>query len=171
MKWDDLVTIGHVTKPQGRRGEILVEVLSDRPERFPELTRVYVPAPGGGVREVVVEDAWPHKGKFVVKLQGVDSIDAAEAFRGADLRIPEDALEALPPGSYYHYQLKGLAVVDAAGAAVGHVHDLLETGAAVVVVVRDGARETLIPLADAFVQSVDLATGRMVVKVPELVNA
>ena len=83
----------------------------------------------------------------------------------------KDEVEALPAGSYYHYQLKGLTVVDAAGAVVGRIEDLLETGAAVVLVVRDGARETLIPLADAFVQSVDLAASRMVVKMPETMNA
>jgi 16S rRNA processing protein RimM len=168
----DLVTIGRVVKPQGRHGEVVVEPFSDDPERFPGLSRVYVPAPGGGAREVKVTSCWPHKGRFVLKLEGVDSIDAAEAYRGIDLRIGEDELPALPEGSYYHYQLKGLEVVDLDGKAIGRVHDLLETGAAVVLVIKgEYEAETLIPLADEFVRSVDVAGGRMVVKAPEVLNA
>lgn len=169
----DLVTIGRVVKPQGRHGEVLVEPLSDDPERFPGLARVYVPAPGGGAREVKVTSCWPHKGKFVLKIEGVDSIDDAEAYRGLDLRIGEDELPKLPPGSYYHHQLKGLEVVeDQQGRVLGRVHDLLETGAAVVLVIKgEYGAETLIPLADEFVRTVDVAGGQMIVKAPEILNA
>ena len=46
----DLVAIGRVVKPQGRKGEVLVQPLSDRPDRFPALRSAYVPTPGGGSR-------------------------------------------------------------------------------------------------------------------------
>ena len=46
--FEELVTIGRVVKPQGRKGELLVHPLSDRPERFPDLRRAYVAGPGGG---------------------------------------------------------------------------------------------------------------------------
>jgi 16S rRNA processing protein RimM len=108
----------------------------------------------------------------VLKLDGVDSIDAAERLRGLDLRIPEEDLSALPEGSYYHHQLRGLRVEDAGGGEIGRVADVMETGGeAVVLVVRGASGETLIPLADAFVRAVDLARGRLVVVVPELVDA
>jgi 16S rRNA processing protein RimM len=172
ISFDQLVTIGRAVKPQGRHGELAVEVLTDFPERFDSLRKVFVPGPSGGAREVEVEAARPHKGRMLVKLRGVDSIDAAEAYRGMDLRIAEDDLARLPAGSYYHYQLKGLEVVDAAsGQVVGRVEDLLETGAAMVLVIRGEAGETLIPLADEFVKSVDLPAHRMVVRVPETLNA
>jgi 16S rRNA processing protein RimM len=168
----DLVTIGRVVKPQGRHGEVLVAPITDDPDRFPSLRRAYVPAPGGGAREVRVTDCWPHKGKVVLKLEGVDSIDAAEGYRDLDLRIGEEELPALPEGSYYHHQLKGLEVVDQDGTVVGRIHDLLETGATVVLVIRGGqGHETLLPLADEFVKAVDVAGGRMDVRVPETVNA
>lgn len=166
-----LVTIGHVLKPQGRHGEVSVEVLSHNPDRFTASQKIFVPGPDGTSREVEIENAWPHKGRMIVKLRGVDSIDAAEMYRGMDLRVPEEALPPLPPGSYYHYQLKGLDVVDENGRGVGRVDDLLETGAAMVLVIRDGDRETLLPLADEFVRLVDLPAHRMTVRVPEVVNA
>ena len=166
--FSEMVSIGRVVKPQGRKGEVLVVPFSDRPERFPTLRAVFVPGESGAARAMAVADCWPHKDRFVLKLEGVDSIDDAEKLRGMDVRIAEDELQALPAGSYYHHQLKGLAAFDEAGSALGTVEDILETGGeAPVLTVRDGSRETLIPLAEAFVREVDLARGRIVVVRPQ----
>jgi len=79
-----------------------------------------------------------------------------------------EELAPLPAGSYYHHQLRGLRVEDPQGRALGRVEDLLtNAGDAPVLVVRGAGGETLIPLADAFVRSVDLEGGRLVASRPE----
>ena len=174
MIYDDMITIGVVVKPQGRKGEVLVEPLSDRPHRFASLQRVYVPVAGGaGARAVSVTDRWPHKGRVVLKFAGVDSIDEAERYRGVELRIGEDEVEALPAGSYYHYQLKGLKVEDPDGRPLGTAADVLVTGgeAPVLVVRGEQGGEVLIPMAEAFIRRVDLEQGRIVAVNPELMGA
>ena len=140
--FDEMVTIGRVVKPQGRKGELLVHPLSDCPERFPALRRAYVAGPGGGSRAISVTHCWPHKGRFVLKLSGVDSISEAEAYRGLDIRIPEDELPELPDGAYYHHQLLGLRVEEHAGEPVGVVAQVLETGAALYNAMGDVDRAT-----------------------------
>jgi 16S rRNA processing protein RimM len=171
-RFGELVLVGVVVRPQGRRGEVVVKPLSDRAGRFPTLRRAFLPAPDGEARPVRVESSWPHKGRYVLKLEGTDSIEAAEQLRGLELRIPEQELEALPEGSYYHYQLTGLQVVDGAGQALGVVEGLMETGAsAPVLVVRGPAGETLLPFAAEWVRCVDLARRLMVVERPEYVVA
>jgi 16S rRNA processing protein RimM len=168
----DMVTIARVVKPQGRKGEIAIEPISDQPGRFESLSRVFAPAPGGSAQAFAVTARWPHKGRFVLKLAGVDSIDEAERLRGMDLRIPEEDLAVLPPGSYYHHELRGLQVEDESGRELGLVADILETGAgADVLVIRGASGETLIPLVSSFVVQVDLEGKRMVVAHPEPVNA
>lgn len=165
----DLVTVGRVVKPQGRKGEVLTEPLTDRPDRFPSLRKAFVPGPEGAAREVRVVSCWPHKGRFVLKLEGVDSIDEAERYRGVEIRIGEEELAPLPEGSYYHHQLRGLRVEDAEGRHLGEVADLMPTGGEAVVLVVRGARgESLIPLAAPFVTRVDLAAGRLIAAPPEL---
>jgi 16S rRNA processing protein RimM len=168
-----MITIGVVVKPQGRKGEVLVHPLSDRPDRFASLRRVFVPVPGGsGARAVTVTAHWPHKGRIVLKLDGVDSIDEAERYRGIELRIGEDEVEALPAGSYYHYQLKGLKVEDPEGHPLGTAEDVLVTGGeAPVLVVRGPHGELMIPMADQFIREVDLAHGRLVAVPLEPVDA
>jgi 16S rRNA processing protein RimM len=168
----ELVVIGRVVKPQGRRGEVLVHPLSDRPDRFASLRRAFVAGPGDEVREVRVTSSWPHKGRHVLKLEGVDSIDDAESLRGCDLGIAEEELAPLPEGSFYHHELKGLTVADGDGALVGVVEDLMETGAgAPILVVRGPEGETLVPLATDFVKQVDLAGARIVIERPEYAGA
>ena len=169
----DMVTIGVVVKPQGRKGEVLVEPLSDRPDRFDTLRRVFMPVPGGtGARAIAVTHRWPHKGRVVLKLEGVESIDDAETLRGVELRIGEDEVEALPAGSYYHYQLKGLRVEDPEGHTLGTAEDVLVTGGeAPVLVVRGAKGEVLIPMAEAFIRQVDLEGKRIVAVKPDLVDA
>jgi len=164
----DLVTIGRVVKPQGRKGEVLTECLSDSPERFPSLRMAYVPAPGGGAREVRIASCWPHKGRFVLKLEGVDTIDEAEAYRGVEIRIGEEELPRLAEGAYYHHQLLGLRAEDRAGRALGEVTGILETGGGGVPVltVRGAAGECLIPFAAEFVHSVELGGKKIVVSPP-----
>ena len=170
--WSEMVLVGRVVKPQGRHGEVAVEPFSDREDRFPKLERAFVPAPGGEAREVRVERCFAHKGRFVLKLAGIDSIDAAETLRGAELRIAESELAALPAGSYYYHQLAGLQVDDEQGSTIGVVESVMETGAETrVLVVRTPEGETLLPFADAFVRSVDLARGRIVATRPEFLVA
>jgi 16S rRNA processing protein RimM len=171
-RFSDLVLVGRVAKPQGRHGEVAVVPFSDRPNRFPTLRRAFVEAPGGEARELRVLRCWPHKGRFVLEIEGVSSIDEAEKLRGLELRIAEEDLAALPQGSFYHHQLKGLRVEDEAGGEIGVVDDVMETGAETrVLVVRGPGGETLLPFAEGFVRTVDLERGRILAKRPEYAGA
>ena len=94
---------------------------------------------GVGARTVRVEHAEP-AGRFVaMKLSGVDTPEAAEALRGATLRIPAAAVQPLPPGQFYVFQIVGLRVRTPDGAPLGEVADVLRTGANDVYVVRSSA--------------------------------
>jgi 16S rRNA processing protein RimM len=169
--FSDLVVIGRFVRPQGRRGEVLTEPLSDRPERFTTLTKVFVETGDGGCREAMVSSTWPHKGRYVLKLDGVDSIDAAEQFRGRRLALREQDLPPLAEGTYYHHDLRGLRVEDESGAPLGTVVDLSETGAAPVLVVQGPAGERLVPFAEPFIRAVNIAEGRLVVSLLESFDA
>ena len=167
----DAITIGRFLKPQGRRGELLVQPLSDVPERFASLRTVLVETASGALQPMTVTDCWPHKGRFVLKLEGIDTIDAAETLRGRSLGLADGELAPLPEGSYYHHQLIGLRVQDRDGRPLGRVERVLETGGVPVLQVGGGPGELLLPLADAFVVAVDLAAGTLTAVVPEVMEA
>jgi len=161
------VTVGRVVKPQGRHGEVVVEPLSDRPDRFPGLRRVYLGPAGAEAREMSVVSCWPHKGRFVLKLEGVESIEDGERLRGLDVGVGIEELAALPEGSYYHHQLVGLQVRDEQDSSLGRVREIVETGAVPVLAIDGPVGELLVPLAAEFVRTVDLARGLLTIAVPE----
>jgi 16S rRNA processing protein RimM len=169
--FESLIVIGRLVRPQGRKGEILTEPLSDRGDRFTTLKRTYVEEPDGSSRSIAVTSAWPHKGRVVLKLEGVDSIDDAERLRGRRIGLAQEELAPLPAGSFYFHELRGLRVVDARRGEVGVVRDVWETGAAPVLIVDGPAGETLIPFAESFIRSVEPAQGRLLVELLETMDA
>jgi len=161
----DFVTIGVILRPHGIHGEVVVEPLTDNDDRFRSLEEVRVIRPNGTARMLRVSSLFPHKSRLVVQFAGVEDMDQAETLRNAELRVPMSALPELPTGSYYHHELKGLDVVDETGREIGKVSEIWDTGATPVLIIHDAAkRETLFPLVDAFVVSVDVKAGLMRVK-------
>jgi 16S rRNA processing protein RimM len=161
----DSVTIGIVLRPHGIRGEVVVEPLTDNEDRFTTLHEVRLVRPSGSATRFKVVSMFPHKARLVIQFEGISSIDEAETLRGAELRIPIAALPALPEGSYYHHELRGLDVLVETGASIGSVTQVWETGATPVLMIHDDqARETLLPLVDEFIIEVNVKGGYMKVK-------
>lgn len=170
------VAIGEAVAPHALRGELRVLPLTDFPERFAAITQVFLGLPGGepGGKPVAVERACPQGRFFLVKLAGVDTVEAAEKLRGRLLFVPRDAVAPLPEGRFYVFDLVGLTVADEQGTVLGEVVEVLENPANDLFVVRppDGGRELLLPALKSVVQEIDLAGGRMVVRLlPGLVEA
>ncbi|MEO8362490.1 MAG: ribosome maturation factor RimM [Vicinamibacteria bacterium] len=159
------VTIGVVLRPHGIHGEVVVELLTDNETRFATLEDVRVVRPSGQASMLRPTSMFPHKSRLVIQFEGIESMDQAETLRGAELRIPLEALPELPAGSYYHHELRGLDVRIESGASIGTVTDLWETGATPVLVINDDQkRETLLPLVDQFILEVNVKGGFMRVK-------
>ena len=143
----------------------MVEPLTDNENRFATLEEARLVRPAGGDLRLRVVSMFPHKARLVIQFEGIGSMDQAETLRGAELRIPIASLPALPEGSYYHHELRGLDVRVESGASIGTVTELWETGATPVLMIHDAAgRETLLPLVDAFVLEVNVKGGFMRVK-------
>jgi 16S rRNA processing protein RimM len=161
------VVIARIVKARGIRGEVACDVETDFPERFGRLKRVTVWMPDGARLSLGVEGHWFHKGRVILKFAGYDTMTAAEGLVGGRLVIAEaDALE-LEEDEFYAYALIGATVVTAEGRPVGSVARLLETGSAVLLVVRtDDARELLIPFVDEICTEVDVDARRITVNPP-----
>ncbi|MCL6481648.1 MAG: hypothetical protein K6U02_07970, partial [Firmicutes bacterium] len=85
-----------VVRPWGHRGELIATALTSRSERLRQLREVFLFAPGGETgRPYAVEAVREHRGRVVFKFEGVDTIEQAEALRGAE-RAAELAVRMLP---------------------------------------------------------------------------
>lgn len=160
------LVVGHVVKPHGLRGEVVVHPVSNRPERFAAGSCLGCARPGphgtgagaGATVPAVLEvlESRPHQGRFLIRFAGVASIDAAESLRGAELSAP--ALE--DPDAMFVHELIGCSVVDAGGAERGTVTAVEANPASDLLVLEDGH---LVPLRFVTGRS----PGRLVVDVPD----
>jgi 16S rRNA processing protein RimM len=158
-------------RTQGRVGEIAADLHTDFPELFAERKRVFLLDASGKRRELALENFWPHKGRIVLKFAGVESISEAEALLGCEVQIPATERAQLEPGEIYISDLKDcvVAVVEQNGEhQIGKVADLMfGTGAAPLLIVREGAKEYLIPFADEYIKLLDTGARRITLSLPE----
>lgn len=164
---DDLISIARINRPQGLRGEVIAELLTDFPERFAKLGSVWAVTPEGKVERVTIERAWPHKGRVVLKIAGYDDISQAETLRGVRVAITNEQLAPLPPDTYYDFDLVDCAVVEKSGEVVGSVIGVERHGAAPLLKVRGATREHLVPLVLSICVEIDIARKRIVIAPPE----
>lgn len=160
-----LITIGKVVKPFGVKGEMKIEPMTDFPERFSKLSRVYLVSPAG--KEIIREiRAVRYSGRAPFLLfTGYDSPEKAKELNGWLIKVPEEEAVPLPEGSYYRFELIGMEVFSESGEKLGEIVDIFETGSNDVYVLKKGRKETYIPATREIIKQVDRAEKRMIIHV------
>jgi 16S rRNA processing protein RimM len=168
------VWLARIHRPQGRKGEVFAEILTDFPEKFGVRRRLWLlqeSAPASSPREVELLAHWPHKGGIVLHFSGVDSISAAEALKGLIVAIPRAERAPLADDEVYIGDLIGCTLTDVAGAApvtVGEIENVDRTAGPVALLVVNGAAgEVLVPFAKSYLRKIDLAARRVEMALPE----
>lgn len=153
-------TIGKVVALFGVHGELKVHLLTDIPNRFAELDAVYS---GPDHIQRPIQRVRPYKGEMVVlKLEGIDDANTAEALRNQNLDIPLGQLTKLPPDSYYQHDILGLSVITLDGRELGNIVDIIVTGSNDVYTIKTpGGSQVLIPAIKDVIKQVDLIRRTM----------
>lgn len=179
------IVLAHLLRPQGRKGELLAELLTDFPERFEGGRRVFLAAPNFTGNESEAQPAevvafWlptgKNEGRIVLHFAGVDTISAAELLAGRDVIVSYEERVPLDDESTYISDLIGCTVYDGA-TAVGVIDDVqfpatadggrrLEEAAPLLAVTSPDGEEILIPFAKAFLIAVDTAAKRVDMVLP-----
>ena len=167
MPWDDMVLVGTIARPHGLRGHVVVNPETDFvEERFKPGAIVWTRS-NGTDRPLAIESARVQNGRPVITFEGYGSIEAVEPLAGLELRIPEDALQPLDAGVFYHHQLTGCAVQTAGGVSIGTVVRVDEGAGGALLVVNGSNGEVLIPLAADICVAIDVQARRISVDAPE----
>ena len=167
---DQPILVGSIARAHGLKGEVVVDVWSEAPERFQPGSTVMVRVPGAAARPMVIETARPFGERLLLRFAGIGTRTEAEALRGADLTVARRDVPPAPEGSHYRFELVGLRVKRRDGTHLGTVADIFATGSNDVIVVRGEGTELLLPYLDSVVLRVDLERGEMVVEIPPGLN-
>jgi 16S rRNA processing protein RimM len=163
---EDLVLVGHVTGAYGIQGWIKIRPYSADADALLSARTWWLDKPE--LRDVDMLEAKPHSGEVVARLMGVADRNAAEALKGATVRIPRSHFPPLPDDEFYWVDLIGLEVENLQGERLGVVADLMDNGAHPILRVTretEPARqqEQLIPFVDQFVKAVDRQAKKIMV--------
>ena len=167
VAWDEMVLVGRVSRLHGIRGQVVLSPETDfAEERFRAGAVLWIQR-DTAIVPVTVASARFGGSRPVVAFEGCASVDEAQRLVGLELRIPEDALQPLEPGTYYHHQLVGCVVETVAGTSVGVVTRVDGGSAGSTLVVAGAGGEVLVPLTATICVDIDIVARRIRVAPPE----
>lgn len=161
---DELISIAHIARPHGVRGEVSAEILTDFPERFEEMEEVTLARNQVVTGSFEIENIRFHKERLLIKFVGIDDADAAATLKGMSLVVSRNELVELEQDEFYVFDLEDCEVVTVDGTLVGRVIRVDDFGAAPLLVIANSGRELLIPLTNEFCPEVNTEAKRIVVK-------
>jgi 16S rRNA processing protein RimM len=163
------ITVGRIIRPHGHRGSVVVAPETDFPaERFkPGVELFWRRGDEAAESTVRIAESREFKGRWVVALDGVTTMNEAEALRGIELKVPEDALHPLDAGTFYVHDLEGCAVLTPAGETVGRVAGVqFGSGAPLLQIVDERGGEVLVPMVEGICREIDPGGKRIVIDPP-----
>ena len=172
---EPLVPIATGLRRRGADGRLTARLVTVEVDQLCGRSSLLVGRLPGPLRRVNIEEYRVYGDKLILKLEGVDSASAAQAFAGQDILMPRNGLVDLPEGAYYIFELVGLTVETRAGRQLGTVRHIVETGGTPLLAIvppggadgRVAREEILLPAARSICAIIDMAARRITVDLPE----
>ncbi len=167
-----LLKLGRITGIHGLAGAVRLKLDNPESSALDAIKLLYLEVGGAGPRAYEVRETRPlNRGAVKLTLQGIDDPNNAEALKGATVLIEAADLPPTEASEFYYYEAIGCAVSTTDGRALGTIEEIFATGANDVWVVRDGAKEVLVPVIENVVKSMDFAARSVVIEaVPGLLD-
>lgn len=166
---DDLVLVGYISGAFGIHGWVRIRPYSADADAMFSAKTWWLDKPE--LRDVDRMEVKSHGEDVVARLVGVSDRNAAEALKGATVKISRKHFPALASGEFYWVDLIGLQVNNLQGESLGVVRDLMDNGAHPILRVAAAdvpeneliKHERLIPFVESFVKEVDQTSGKILV--------
>jgi 16S rRNA processing protein RimM len=163
----ELLLVGRIARAHGNRGQVIVNSETDFADDRFRVGRVLLVGAADRPTPRRITAARFHQGRPVVALEGVDTMNDAEALAGIELWLEASTIPPLPDGTFYRHDLVGCEVRDLSDAVVGRVADVQGPIERSHLVIESERGEVLIPLVDSICVRVDPAARVIVVNPPE----
>ncbi|WP_172797844.1 ribosome maturation factor RimM [Longilinea arvoryzae] len=154
--------VGKLRRPHGLAGEVLMEVITDFPERMRSGRELFI---GETHVPIHLERTRKNPPFLLLKFRDIDTPEEVGKFRNCMVYVRADSLPKLPEGEYYQHQMIGLKVLTEEGQSLGILTEVVETGANdVYIVTGEDGKEILLPAIREVILSVNLAEKTMTVR-------
>lgn len=165
---NDTVVVGKITTTHGLKGTVKVLPMTEKKERFYDLTQIMAELADGKQKVLTIEGISSFKEGFLMDFKEIKDVNAAQKLRGAYLQIPRSQAMELEEGEYYIFEIIGAEVFTDEGECLGILENVIETGANDVYEVKtEDGKEILIPVIPDCVLEVNTEEKKVVVHLLE----
>lgn len=158
----EFLEAGQIVNTHGVSGEVKVQAWCDTPEVLTDFDTLY----WADHTPVKILRSYLHKGCVIMRLEGIDTMDAANALRQKVLYLRRDDV-ALPEALVFIQDILGFSVYDARTACeIGHLRDVITTNPAhdLYEIEQDTGRRVYVPAIPPFLESVDMDAKQIIIR-------
>jgi 16S rRNA processing protein RimM len=159
---EDLLLIGKVIRPHGLKGLVRIESFAESRETFLNAEEVFLEMPSGKTAKHGIVAVTPSNKFFLLKLEGLDTWEQAERYRGGNVYIRKSRLSR-QSDEYFWFELIGLPVYLDTGERVGVIRHIVPAPGHDIYVAQEGEKEIFIPAVHDVIKEVDLENERVVI--------
>jgi 16S rRNA processing protein RimM len=167
MNKDDYYYLGKILKTHGNKGQVIVQLDVDDPEKYIDLESVYLDLHGERIPFFIDSLELKHNRKALIRFQDFTTIEDAESLAGLEMHLPVTELPALTGNQFYYHEIIGFRVLDQKHGDIGVIEDILDLPHQALFQVRFGEKEILVPVVDEIILKVDKKKKQLLINAPE----
>lgn len=161
---EDLLLIGKVVRPHGLKGLLRIDSYAESPDTFMKAGEVFLEGASGKTVKHGIISITPSKRFFLLHLEGIESMEKAETYRGGKIYLDKSALGARKDDEYFWYEIIGMPVYLDTGRRIGTIREIFPASGHDIYVVEEGDKEILVPAVHDVIKEVDLWNKKVVIK-------
>ncbi len=166
MQKEECFYLGKIAKKFSFKGEVLIYLDTDEPELYENLESIFVEF-GKDLIPFFIENSSLHKSSFLrTKLEDINSEPEADKIIGSDVYLPLSMLPKLSGNKFYFHEIIGFEVEDTKKGSIGHIIAVNNASTQPLFVIDFDGKEILVPIIDNFIEKVDRAHKKLILKTP-----
>jgi len=159
---EQYLKIADITRYQGNKGEVRAKAVTEIPERFFDLEKVYIKK-DGEILEFTVDYIRFQKQFVIIKFFEVNSIGEAEELRNTEVLIDKSERYLLPEDNYYIEDLIDCSVYKKDNQYLGKLKDVVTTAGTDIFIVKGKDKEYMLPASREIIIEIDLEAKKIIV--------
>lgn len=167
MEKKDFYYLGKILKTFGNKGQLMVHLEVDEPEKYLDLESVYLDIYGERIPFFITGVELKNRNSAVLSFADVDSTEVAEEYTGKEMFLPLSSLPQLTGKQFYYHEVEGYTVVDTHFGELGTLLSILDLHHQALFQVKSGEKEILIPVVDDVIIEIDREKKVLTIEAPE----
>ena len=162
----DFFYLGHITKPFGYKGALVIYLDTDQPEKYQTLDAVFIDTDGEMIPYMIEEFQYRGNNQAVVTFSDISPEDSKSLIK-SEIYLPISLLPPLTGNNFYYHEVIDFQVVDAEKGNIGICKEFLDFSKQPIMQIELDGKEILVPAVDEFIQKVDRENKIIYIAAPE----